>query len=1107
MPDDHEPEDRLAAEAEELMRQRRYLDAASRYRDLRRQAPTDLWTTLGQVSALECAGRVEEAARLLAEAESRHRRSAHLQRFRHLFFVRREDFASAEDSRRALQHETIDEGEDDQLADLYFNQGRYHEARSELERLLSAGIADERLRASVLGRIGACLRQEGEFDAARERLREALAIEGDDHWTLSELAEVERAAGFPEAARSHYLAALAQRSDDHWTRGHLAQLEHEQGNWQRAVTLYEEILLSEPRAAWARIELAQVLTEHDAARSAALCREVLDRDPGNPWAHTQLGQLARRDGRLEEARKELLGAVGPSGAPSWVLHELADTCRQIGMLEEAHTHLDRAQAADPYDAATYGYRADFLRGQGRPAEALANLAKAVELDDGYAWAWRELAELKALAGDHPGAHLACRRACELEPDLAINDGLEAFLLRCQGRREAAIPFLERALERDAKYLWAWRELAEHHLAAGRPAEAVGLLQRAVRELTEAAPLHALLADALRRTGRRSEAEAAVRRAIAIDGSVPQLFGLLAELLVEARDHAGALAAAERALALGQGPEWATLRFQVLAAAGNYDEARTGVESLLAASPAPAPAWELATALAERAGDPARAAALLDQALGDPNRPGPHARDPRLLLRRARLALAAGEPSAPLLDAVLAADPSAVPWRDAAHVLAQAGRTLDARQAVAEALRRAGDDPAEGARAWLAAAEVELQLGDAEACRAAAARALERDDSLVGARILIAVVAGQRGRHGEAASELQRLDGQLPGGAPPGLLRQLAGALEADGRLAEAAAVWDRIALHPETGPALAAEHASFRFRNREPELATTLASGALAKLRPGSAEWQRLLRDWATALAFGDPERGEELLARHASGLDADSRALLVQLALASEAPTRALKHLDAPGLEPNRLLALLRARTLAALGRLDEAMALARSLAAAAPDDEAVALVLAQALFHAGQGDEALAVLAHPSLPGRPSIGRALLASLVALEHRGEAWALAWLARCDRPDHDQPLFRLFSAAWPGACGTGDPGRPAVAADAAWLPPFPRLSRRLGEALLAAGRTDLAGPVLLNALERHPGDRRLRHAAIRAQVRGGGWLSALTLVRDLAGLWLVLGNR
>ncbi|MCK6491733.1 MAG: hypothetical protein L6R48_26100, partial [Planctomycetes bacterium] len=99
--------------------------------------------------------------RLLEEAVRSHRASGHLQRFRHLFFVRREDLRAAAQASKAIAAGAPDDGPEDQLAELYFNQGRYLEALAELERLLGRGVEDRQLQASVLARSGACLRQQG----------------------------------------------------------------------------------------------------------------------------------------------------------------------------------------------------------------------------------------------------------------------------------------------------------------------------------------------------------------------------------------------------------------------------------------------------------------------------------------------------------------------------------------------------------------------------------------------------------------------------------------------------------------------------------------------------------------------------------------------------------------------------------------------------------------------------------------------------------------------------------------------------------------------------------------------------------------------------------
>ena len=987
-----QPEDRLAHEAEELMRQRRFGDAAERYGDLLTQMPTDLWATLGRVSALECAGQLDEARSLLDQLQGSHRRSASFQRFRHLFLVRREDFQAAAASQRALRAEVVEEGPDDQLADLYFNQGRYHEACGELTRLVDEiGEDGSDLKASLLARLGACLRQLGDADSARERLQEALAIDHTSHWALSELAEAERALGDFEAARRRYREALEASPEDHWTRGHLAQMEFEDGNREAAVAHYEHIIAAEPNAAWAHVELAQALTETDVARSTALCLTALDLDPKNPWAHAQLGALARRGGRLPEAREHYQRAH--QGAPSavWVLHELADVCRHLGRRDEGYEHLIRARDEDPYHAITYGYFADFLRHDGRETEALANLAKALEIDPDYTWAWRERAELMAQAGRHDEAQEAYLKACELEPEVPINDGLKAYLLRCQQRRDLAVPYLERAVERHPTYLWAWRERLEQLLGDDHAADAERVGMAAVAAMPDCAPLWGMLAESRRRlairhgdAGKRAQAVADVAKALELDANIPQLWAIHAELAAETGHLPMAEQAARTAVALADaqqaGPEYRTLLAQVLVAAGKVPEAEALLTAQLQRLPLLAlqPAWELAAVLAERRGELARARGLCEQALSVPAL----ASDPRLRVRAARLSIALSDDPAATsaaqagnLLSLFAAPAPVAPWREVAHIFAQGGRPLEARRAAYLALEAAGTDATAGLRTRVQLAELELALGNHSGAQLALNEVLAREPEHLQARILGAALADHRGDVPAAIEHLQHLTGRLQTllapepevsatsvtsvtsatsatsatsradhELPPALLRQLATLCERSGDLHTAEGLWDRLAGTPSLSALqaadVAAERLAFRLRHREYALTSREIAAVEARLPRGGTLHQQVLREAALAAtrasgglgaAAGTPAAGLRFLLDRDELLDADNRLLLVRLALAAgqadTAKVQVARLLETVSGEAALTPRLLQARALLASGDPAAAEAVAQAV------------------------------------------------------------------------------------------------------------------------------------------------------------------------------------
>ena len=1125
--DPEQPEDRLTQEAEELMRQRRFQDAVSRYQDLRRQSPTDLWTNLGYVSALECAGKVIEAEQALEEAVDGHRRSAPLHRFRHLFFVRREDLRSAALSQEVLALDILEEGPEDQLADLYFNQGRYHEARGELQRLLRDGALDrdERkdLKASVVARMGACLRQSGEFELARERLVEALALEPGNHWTLSELAECERALGNVAQARRRYRESLEANGDDHWTRGHLAQLECEDGNFAEATKLYEQILVAEPKAAWAKVELAQVVADLDQERATALLASALEDDPNYPWAHAQFGNFARRAGRLDEARMHFQRAAAAAPSATWVLHEQADVCRQLGRLEEAYTHLEHARGLNPYDAVTYGYFADLLRHEGKPREALANLEKAVEIDPAYTWAWREQAELKALAGRHADAEVAYQKACDLEPGEPINDGLKAFLLRCQGRREAAIPYLERAVEEQKDYLWAWRERIDHAFALGQVEQAEQVARQALVALPDTPPLMALLAEALRKQGKRAEASEVATKALAVANDAPQLWAIKAEIAAEDGDLVAALKSARRAAELDRGAEYQALHAHLLIANGDEKQADAIVTTLLAMPQPVLAAFELAATLAERRGQRDQAIRWCTQALE-----GFHKDEPRLLVRRARLqaiGLEGGTHAAEL--AVIVAplpalfERAGVPWRELAQILATARMSVLARRAAHRHLQ--GVAVGDQGRAWLALAELELALGHPGESQQALDQALRHDADAFPVLILGAVLAEQRGDLAQAIAHLEKLDRLIAAADPTTeavsseavLHRQLAVLYERAGRHGDADAMWSRIvADHPAHLPHQA-ERCSFllrRERGAEAQAAARELLPLLLARHAAAAETQRLLKDLAIDAASTTGGRtGIATLVAADGHLAVANRLLLAQLALLVDDHEIATRQLDlVEQAEPgNRAARLQRIRLLAQQRDYERALVLAEVLWREAENDQEVATLYAECLSVRGRSGEALELLDRVLAHGQPTLDSGLVAALLALEVHGEAACLTRLGRLAPPTTRSPVARVLIAAWPEAWATPDPRQPAMQGDLQGLPPFPRLARRLAQALGRAGRHDLAGALLLLVAAAvhqrgQPAEARLLQAAAvpplaRAGQRGKAWAAAIAS-RSLSGL-------
>ena len=737
---------------------------------------------------------------------------------------------------------------------------------------------------------------------------------------------------------------------------------------------------------------------------------------------------------------------------------------------------------------TYGYFADLLRHEGKFREAIAHLKKAVEFDGEYTWAWRELAELRGLTGKHDEAEAAYRAAVRLEPDEAINDGLKAFLLRWQGRRDAALPYLERAVERQHDYLWAWREQIDYAFSIQRPDLAEQAARRALKAMPDAPPLMGMLSEALRRQGKRLEANEVASKAIAIASDVPQLWAIQAEIAAEEDDLESALRCARQAAELDRGLEYQALLAQVLIAAGRDDEAAAVVRPLLAHAHPIQPAFELAATLSERRGDAEEARRYCDQAL----RAG-YAHDPRLLVRRARLGLQPGGPVQANAAAVAPLGPlfertSGVPWRELAQVYANAGQGVMARRAaylhISQAAQ-AGAPPGDQAKSWLALAELELALGNTGDCTQALEQCLTRDPDAVPALILAAVLSDQRGDLAAAILHLKRIDRlQARGGAAAAapathdamLHRQLASLYERSGRGADADALWQRLCAGP-ARPLALCEYACFLLRQERLAEAEAIGERVLPELLPAQAHAPEIQ---PPAARPGDQAPGARRWRAPGSAPRVRRPARLRPAPghLEPHPPRpaqpglrRQRDHAPAARSGPGRgagqprhppaARAPARGHARARPGR----GARAPSLVEQAPGDQEAAVLLAECLVQRGHCDRALAALDAPQLPARPALERGLLAALLALDLHGEGACLTRLGRLPVPDLASPLVRVVATAWPGAWCRAEAFAAATPADLRAMPALATLARRLARALSAAARDDLAACLLVSVAE------------------------------------------
>jgi tetratricopeptide (TPR) repeat protein len=282
-----------------------------------------------------------------------------------------------------------------------------------------------------------------------------------------------------------------------------------------------------------------------AGQAESLCQQVLAQYPGQADTLHLLGVMAHAQGDLPKAIKQLRQACQAPGAPAAYFSNLAEMCRQGGLLAEAEVAGRRAIGLAPQMAAAWNNLGIILQEAGKLDESLACLGKVVALnpDDPlarnnigntcmrmgrlaaarehyeaalalhphYAQALNNLATLLDDLGEADLALATVKRAIDAEPRLA-----DAYINAARietGRRDLgqALRWIEALLSFAPGYADGLQAKAGVLLALGRPAEALILAQQAVRSAASSETLNGL-GEILQASGQAADAMAAFKKA-------------------------------------------------------------------------------------------------------------------------------------------------------------------------------------------------------------------------------------------------------------------------------------------------------------------------------------------------------------------------------------------------------------------------------------------------------------------------------------------------------------------------------------------------------------------------------------------------------------------
>jgi tetratricopeptide (TPR) repeat protein len=336
-------------------------------------------------------------------------------------------------------------------------------------------------------------------------------------------------------------------------------------------------IIERARAAW---------REGKADEAEMACRQVLAVWPGQTDATYLLGLMAYTFGNVELAIGYVRQACEAPRAPAVYFSDLAEMCRQKGLLAEAEIAGRRAVALDSDAPGGWNNLGIVLQESLKLDESRICLERALALEPGNAQTLNNLANTLKRLGLATEAQTRWRAALALKPDYAEAYSNLSNLMLDQGQYDHAEALARRAIELSPRFADAYVNLAAAQTARHQDANALQVLEA----LLAFAPAHpralAAKALALKDLDRLDEALEAARRAAMAAPQSPEPHNAMGAVYQAMGRFEPALAAYDRATALPGPAQMDAIanRGGLLMEFGRKSEAVTAMEEAAKAFP-------------------------------------------------------------------------------------------------------------------------------------------------------------------------------------------------------------------------------------------------------------------------------------------------------------------------------------------------------------------------------------------------------------------------------------------------------------------------------------------------------------------------------------------
>lgn len=209
-----------------------------------------------------------------------------------------------------------------------------------------------------------------------------------------------------------------------------------------------------------------------AAQAEVLCRRILAASPGQADASHLLGLIAHAHGQPALALDLMRHACRTDAAPAVYFGNLAEICRQQGLLAEGEVAARHATQREPGLVMAWNNLGIILQESGRHADSVECLERVAQLQPNSPEALNNLGNAYTGVNRLDEARQHYVRALALRGDYAEAHSNLAFVLRELGDHEAAANAGQRAIECNPRLANAYINLAEIEAARSRPAQAL-----------------------------------------------------------------------------------------------------------------------------------------------------------------------------------------------------------------------------------------------------------------------------------------------------------------------------------------------------------------------------------------------------------------------------------------------------------------------------------------------------------------------------------------------------------------------------------------------------------------------------------------------------------